>query len=106
MNIAFRSLSNNYNEGTMPNILNLKQDQPLKWLSGNVIHPNPVTVTLHGEDGGHVSGVPLSFLAADSSLVRAMLLTHGDGEKHITLMSESETISCYVSLLCTGWLQL
>ena len=90
----------------MHNILTLKRNQPLEWLSGNVIHPNPVTVTLHGEDGGHVSGVPLSFLAADSSLVRAMLLTHDEGEKHITLMFESETISCYVSLLCTGWWQL
>ena len=91
----------------MHNILSLKQSQPPEWLSGNVIIsvPNPVTVTLHGEDG-HVSGVPLSFLAADSSLVRAMLLTHNEGEKHITLMSESETISHYVSLLCTGWLQL
>ena len=92
----------------MNNILTLKRDQP--WLSGsgNVILgvPNPVNVTLHGEDGGHVSGVPLTFLAADSSLVRAMLLTHNEGEKHITLMAESETISCYVSLLCTGWLQL
>ena len=92
----------------MPNILNLKQDQPLKWLSGNVILgvPNPVTVTLHGEDGYEVSGVPLSFLAADSSLVRAMLLTHNEGDKHITLMADKETISCYVTLLCTGWLQL
>ena len=55
-----------------------------------------------------MSGVPLSFLAADSSLVRAMLLTHneGEGEKHITLMSETETVSYYVSLLCTGWLKL
>ena len=91
----------------MNNILTLKRDQP--WLSGsgNVILgvPNQVTVTLHGEDG-QVSGVPLSFLAADSSLVRAILLTHNEGEKHITLMAESETISCYVSLLCTGWLQL
>ena len=92
----------------MPNIINLKQDQPLEWLSGNVILgvPNPVTVTLHGEDGYKVSGVPLSFLAADSSLVRAMLLTHDEGEKHINLMAEKETISCYVSLLCTGWLPL
>ena len=90
----------------MHNILNLKRNQPLEWLSGNVIHPNPVTLTLHGEDGGHVSGVPLSFLAADSSLVRAMLLTHNEGEKHITLMSETETISYYVSLLCTGLLKL
>ena len=75
----------------MRNILNLKQDQP--WLSGsgNVILgvPNLVNVTLYGEDGGHVSGVPLSFLTADSSLVRAMLLTHNEGEKHITLMSET-----------------
>ena len=90
---------------TMHNLLFLKQSQPPEWLSGNVTVPNPVTVTLHGEDGC-VSGVPLSFLAADSSLVRAMLLTHNEGEKHITLMAESETISCYVSLLCTGWLQL
>ena len=90
----------------MHNILKLKRNQPLEWLSGNVIHPNPVTVTLHGEDGGHVSGVPLSFLAADSSLARVMLLTHDEGEKHITLMSESETISYYVSLLCTGSLKL
>ena len=89
----------------MHNILTLKRNQPLEWLSGNVIHPNPVTVTLHGEDG-HVSGVPLSFLAADSRLVRAMLLTHDEGEKHITLMSETKIISCYVSLLCTGWLPL
>ena len=92
----------------MHNILSLKQSQPPEWLSGNdnVILgvPNPVTVTLHGEDG-HVSGVPLSFLAADSRLVRAMLLTHNEGEKHISLMAESEIISCYVTLLCTGWLQ-
>ena len=53
-----------------------------------------------------MSGVPLSFLAADSSLVRDMLLSHNEGEKHINLMAESETISCYVSLLCTGLLQL
>ena len=89
----------------MHNLLNLKQSQPPEWLSGNVIIPNPVTVTLHGEDG-KVSGVPLSFLAADSRLVRAMLLTHNEGEKHITLMSECETISYYVSLLCTGSLHL
>ena len=91
----------------MHNLLFLKQSQPPEWLSGNVIIsvPNPVTVTLHGEDG-KVSGVPLSFLAADSRLVRAMLLTHNEGEKHISLMAESEIISCYVSLLCTGWLQL
>ena len=91
----------------MHNILSLKQSQPPEWLSANVILgvPNPVTVTLHGEDG-LVSGVPLSFLAADSRLVRAMLLTHNEGEKHISLMSECETISHYVSLLCTGWLQL
>ena len=90
----------------MHNLLFLKQSQPPEWLSGNVSLsvPNPVTVTLHGEDG-LVSGVPLSFLAADSSLVRAMLLTHNEGEKHITLMSECETISYYVTLLCTGWLQ-
>ena len=87
----------------MHNIWNLKQSQPPEWVSGDVSLkvPNPMTVTLHGEDG-HVSAVPLSFLAADSRLVRAMLLTHNEGEKHITLMSESETISCYVSLLCTG----
>ena len=89
----------------MHNILNLKRNQPLEWLSGNVIHPNPVTVTLHGEDG-HVSGVPLSFLAADSRLVRAMLLSHNEGEKHINLMAEKETISCYALLLCTGFVQL
>ena len=89
----------------MHNILNLKRTQPLEWLSGNVIHPNPVTVTLHGEDG-HVSGVPLSFLAADSRLVRAMLLSHNEGEKHINLMAEKETISCYALLLCTGFVQL
>ena len=89
----------------MHNILTLKRNQPLEWLSGNVIHPNPVTVTLHGEDG-HVSGVPLSFLAADSRLVRAMLLSHNEGEKHINLMAEKETISCYALLLCTGFVQL
>ena len=91
----------------MHNLLFLKQSQPPEWLSGNVSLsvPNQVTVTLHGEDG-QVSGVPLSFLAADSRLVRAMLLTHNEGEKHISLMAESEIISCYVSLLCTGWLQL
>ena len=89
----------------MHNLLFLKQSQPPEWLSGNVILgvPNPVTVTLHGEDG-HVFGVSLSFLAADSSLDRAMLLTHNEGEEHITLMFESDTISCYVTLLCTGWL--
>ena len=63
------------NSRKMHNLLFLKQSQPPEWLSGNVILgvPNPVTVTLHGEDG-HVFGVPLSFLAADSSLDRAMLL--------------------------------
>ena len=52
----------------MHNLLFLKQSQPPEWLSGNVSLsvPNQVTVTLHGEDG-QVSGVPLSFLAADSS---------------------------------------
>ena len=91
----------------MHNLLFLKQSQPPEWLSGNVSLSvtNQFTVTLHGEDG-LVSGVPLSFLAADSRLVRAMLLTHNEGEKHITLMSETETISCYVSLLCTGSLHL
>ena len=95
---------------TMHNLLLLKQSQPPEWLSGSsgsvsLSVPNSVTVTLHGEDG-NVSGVPLSFLAADSRLVRAMLLTHNEGEKHITLMSECETISYYVSLLCTGSLHL
>ena len=95
---------------TMHNLLLLKQSQPPEWLSGSsgsvsLSVPNSVTVTLHGEDG-NVSGVPLSFLAADSRLVRAMLLTHNEGEKHISLMAESEIISCYVSLLCTGRLQL
>ena len=91
----------------MHNLLFLKQSQPPEWLSGNISLsvPNQVTVTLHGEDG-LVSGVPLSFLAADSRLVRAMLLTHNEGEKHITLMAETETISYYVTILCTGWLQL
>ena len=59
-----------------------------------------------GRMAGQVSEVPLSFLAADSSLVRAMLLTHDEGEKHINLMAEKETISCYALLLCTGFVQL
>ena len=93
----------------MPDILFLKRSQPLEWLYGNRSVPFPVTVTLHlhGQDG-QVSGVPLAFLVADSPLFRSMLLTHADAgfEKHITLESDLETISCYVSLLCSGWMQM
>ena len=91
----------------MPDILFLQRSQPPEWLYGNRSVPYPVTVTLHGQDG-KVSGVPLAFLVADSPLVRSMLLTHADAgiEKHITLESDLDTISCYVSLLCSGWMQL
>ena len=36
----------------------------------------PLTVTLHGEDGRNVSGVPLTFLAADSGLLKNILQFH------------------------------
>ena len=88
----------------------LKQSQPLHWLSGDINEAsNPVTVTLHGEDGYNVSGVPLTFLVADSKFVRGILLVHDEAEedKQINLASTStETIYNYVSLICTGSVQL
>ena len=87
-----------------------KQSQPPHWLSGDINEAsNPVTVTLHGEDGFNVSGVPLTFLVADSKFVKDILLVHDEAEedKQINLASTStETIFIYVSLICTGSAQL
>ena len=89
---------------------NLKKSQPPNWLFGDINEAsNPVTVTLHGEDGYNVSGVPLTFLVADSKFVKGILLEHDEAEedKQIILASTStETISIYVSLICTGSVQL
>ena len=89
-------------------LLHLKQTQPPEWLSGNInAATKPLTVTLHGEDGRNVSGVPLAFLAADSILLKDILLTHGNEEKHVILVGvDVEIISFYVSLICTGSLKL
>ena len=95
--------------GTRMPSIPLKASQPPDWLSGKINEANnPVTVTLHGEDGRNVSGVPLTFIAADSSLVRAMLLEHDEGEgvRHISVPFETEILSYYVLLVCTGWVQL
>ena len=63
--------------------------------------PNPVTATLHGEDG-QVPGVPVASLAADSSLMNA-IFDSDKGEKHISLVGvEADVISSYVSLLFKG----
>ena len=89
-------------------LLLLKQSQPPEWLSGQInAATKPLTVTLHGEDGRNVSGVPLTFLAADSGLLKNILLTHVDEEKHVILVGvHVEIISFYVSLVCTGSLVL
>ena len=89
-------------------LLLLKQSQPPEWLSGKInAATKPLTVTLHGEDGRNVSGVPLAFLAADSGLLKNILLTHVDEEKHVILVGvDVEIISFYVSLVCTGSLVL
>ena len=90
----------------MPDLLFLKRDQPQEWLLGNVSVPNPVTATLRGEDG-QVSGVPVAFLAADSSFVKTILSDSDEEEKQITLDGvETDILFSYVSLLCTGWLQM
>ena len=93
--------------GTRMPLISLKDSQPPDWLSGNINEAsNPVTVTLHGEDGQNVSGVPMTFLAADSILVRDVLLEHDEGEKHISMPVETETLADYVSLVCTGSVRL
>ncbi len=88
----------------------LKKSQPPDWLSGDINEAsNPVTVTLHGGDGRNVSGIPLTFLAADSKFVKGILLVQDEAEedKQITLASTStDIISIYVSLICTGLVQL
>ena len=72
---------------------------------GNMSVPNPVTATLHGEDG-QVPGVPVASLAADSSLMNAILDSDKE-EKRISLVGvEADVISSYVSLLCKGRLQI
>ena len=79
-----------------------------EWLLGKVAVPNQVTVTLCGQDG-QVSGVPLAFLAADSSFVNSILSDSDDEEKQITLDGvEKNILFIYVSLLFTGssWLQM
>ena len=93
--------------GTKMPSIPLKATQPPDWLSGKINEANnPVTVTLHGEDGRNVSGVPLTFIAADSSLVRAMLIEHDEGDRHISVPFEAEILSYYASLVCTGMVQL
>ena len=77
-----------------------------EWLLGKVAVPNQVTVTLCGQDG-QVSGVPLAFLVADSRFVKSILSDSDDEEKQITLDGvEKEILFSYVTLLCTGWLQM
>jgi len=89
----------------MPDFLCLRRNLPQEWLLGNVTVPNPVTATLHGEDG-QVPGVPVASLAADSSLMNAILDSDKE-EKHIRLVGvEADVISSYVSLLCKGRLQI
>ena len=89
----------------MPDFLCLRRNLPQEWLLGNLSVPNPVTATLHGEDG-QVPGVPVASLAADSSLMNA-IFDSDKGEKHISLVGvEADIISSYVSLLCKGQLQL
>ena len=85
-----------------------QKSQPPEWLSGNInAASKPLTVTLHGEDGRNVPGVPLAFIAADSGLLKDILLTHVDEEKHVILVGvDVEIISFYVSLVCTGSLEL
>ena len=91
---------------TMPDVLCLRRSQPQEWLLGENKVPNPVTATLRGEDG-QVSGVPVAFLAADSSFVKTIFLDCDEKVKQITLIGvEVDTISSYVSLLCTGWLRM
>ena len=95
--------------GTRMPSITLKATQPPDWLSGKINEAsNPVTITLYGEDGHNVSGVPLTFIAADSSLVRAMLLEHdkGEGERHILVPVETGILGYYVSLVCEGSVQL
>ena len=90
---------------TMPDFLCLRRNLPQEWLLGDVTVPNPVTATLYGEDG-QVPGVPVASLAADSSLMNA-ILNSDKGEKHISLVGvEADIISSYVSLLCKGRLQI
>ena len=90
----------------MPDVLFLRRSLPQEWLLGENKVPNPVTATLRGEDG-QVSGVPEAFLAADSSLVKTILLDCEAEVKQITLIGvEVDTISSYVSLLCTDWLRM
>ena len=56
-----------------------------------------------------MSGVPVAFLAvaADGSFIKSILSDGDEEEKQITLDGvETDIISSYVSLLCTGWLQM
>ena len=93
--------------GTRMRSISLKDSQPPDWLLGNIHEAsNPVMVTLYGEDGQYVSGAPLTFIAADSSFVRAMLLEHDEGENHISLPFKTEILAYYVSLVCTGSVRL
>ena len=90
----------------MTDVIFRRRSLPPEWLLGKVAVPNPVTVTLCGQDG-HVSGVPLAFLVADSRFVKSILSDSDDEEKQITLDGvEKEILFSYVSLLCTGWLQM
>ena len=91
----------------MTNVI-FQRSLPPEWLLGKVAVPNQVTVTLCGQDG-QVSGVPLAFLAADSSFVKTILSDSESEEKQITLDGvEKDILFVYVSLLFTGfsWLQM
>lgn len=81
----------------------LKTERPPEWLLGS-IPSNTRIVTLHGE-GRQGLAVPFAFLVADSEMAYTLLPMCEGPEKHNTIITEVEDISCD-KILSTGKMRI